>query len=58
LLPFRLAFCAGVVVVDPDASTVSVNRRLTPVVTSGVDDEIDLDDVVAEFRCSGRDIFG
>jgi Uma2 family endonuclease len=46
-----------VLVVDPDDKTVTVHRRLTPPTTLLEDDELDLDDVVAGFRCRVREIF-
>lgn len=47
----------AVVVIDPDERTVVVHRRLTPPLTLTADDTLDLDDVVAEFRCAVREIF-
>jgi Uma2 family endonuclease len=46
-----------VLVVDPDHKTVTVHRRLTPPTTCIEDDELDLDDVVAGFRCRVSEIF-
>jgi Uma2 family endonuclease len=46
-----------VLVVDPDDKTVTVHRRLTPPTTLLEDNELDLDDVVAGFRCRVREIF-
>jgi Uma2 family endonuclease len=47
-----------VVVVDPDPQAVTIYRRLTPPLTlAGRDDVLDLGDVVADFRCSLREIF-
>src|SRR5712691_3491438 len=46
-----------VLVVDPDEQTVSAHRRGMPSLTFGVDDTLDLDDVVPGFRCLVREIF-
>jgi Uma2 family endonuclease len=46
-----------VLVLDPDEQTVGVFRRLTAPVVLGVEDELDIGDVVADFRCSVREIF-
>jgi Uma2 family endonuclease len=46
-----------VLVVDPDDKTVTVHRRLTPPTTLLEKDELDLDDVLAGFRCHVRAIF-
>jgi len=46
-----------VLVVDPDEQTVSAHRRAMPSLTFGVDDTLDLDDVVPGFRCRVREIF-
>lgn len=48
-----------VVVVAPDRRSVTCHRRLTPPIELSSDDDVlDLGDVVAEFRCCLRDIFG
>ena len=46
-----------VLVIDPDALTATIHRRLTPPVTLSGNDAIDLDDVVSGFRCGVQDIF-
>ena len=46
-----------VLVVDPDEQTVAAHRRGMPSLTFGVDDTLDLDDVVPGFRCLVREIF-
>ena len=46
-----------VLVIDPDALTATIHRRLTPPVTLSGNDVIDLDDVVSGFRCGVQDIF-
>jgi Uma2 family endonuclease len=46
-----------VLVVDPDEQTVSAHRRAMPPHTIGVDDTLDLDDIVPGFRCRVREIF-
>lgn len=47
----------AVVIVDPERHTVVVHRRLMPPVTLAADDTLDLDDVVAGFRCQVREMF-
>jgi Uma2 family endonuclease len=48
-----------VVVVDPDARSVTLSRRLLPSVVFGdEDDVIDLGDVIPGFSCELREIFG
>jgi len=47
----------AVVIVDPDKAAVTIHRRLSPPVMVSGDDDIDLDDIVAEFRCRPREIF-
>lgn len=44
-------------VLDPDASSATVYRRLTPPIVLRADDTIDLDDVVPGFRCTVREVF-
>lgn len=46
-----------VVVIDPDARTATVFTDAAPSVICGVDDDLDLDDVVPGFRCRVREIF-
>jgi Uma2 family endonuclease len=46
-----------VVVVDPDGATLDVHRRGEAVLTLGIEDELDLGDVVAGFRCRVREVF-
>ena len=46
-----------VLVVDPDAKTVGVHRRLSLPLTLRDADTLDIDDVVAGFRCDIREIF-
>jgi Uma2 family endonuclease len=46
-----------VLVVDPDEQTVSAHRRALPPLTFGLDDTLDLDDVVPGFSCRVREIF-
>jgi Uma2 family endonuclease len=46
-----------VVVIDPEASTVSVSRGSTAPVVLSDDDILDLGEVVPGFRCSVREIF-
>ena len=46
-----------VLVVDPDDQTVTVHRRLMPATTLRENDELDLDGVLAGFRCPVRAIF-
>jgi len=48
---------SAVVVVDPDASSVSVHRPGTPRSISGRGEELDLSDVIPGFRCTVDDIF-
>jgi len=46
-----------VVVIDPDANTISAHRPQTPaLLLNNPDDVLDLDDVVPGFRCTVRDI--
>lgn len=44
-------------VVDPRRKAVTSYRRLSPPITSGIDDMLDADDVIPGFRCSVREIF-
>jgi Uma2 family endonuclease len=46
-----------VLVIDPDANTLVVHRRLSPSLTLTIDDTLDLADIVDDFRCSVREIF-
>ena len=46
-----------VVVIDPDARTVTTHRRSVPPLTLGTADLLDLDDVVPGFGCRIREIF-
>jgi hypothetical protein len=46
-----------VLVVDPDEQTVTAHRRATPPLAFGLDDTLDLGDVVPGFRCPVREIF-
>lgn len=48
----------AVVVVDPEAQSVTIHRRLSPPVTVSVDEEIDLEDVIDGFTCRAREVFG
>jgi Uma2 family endonuclease len=48
----------AVAVVDPDRRAIVVHRHLTPSPTLGMNDTLDLDDVVAAFRCRVDDILG
>ncbi len=49
---------AVVLVIDPDAETIRVCRRLTPSILLGIHDALNLGDVVDGFRCSVRELFG
>lgn len=46
-----------VVVIDPDAETATTYRGREPAEVLGVDDELDLSEVVDGFRCRVREIF-
>ena len=54
---YLTAGALAVLVVDPDAVTVEIHRRLAVPVTLGVDETLDLDDIVPGFSCAVREIF-
>jgi Uma2 family endonuclease len=48
-----------VLLVDPDARTITIHRRLAPPVTlEGADDVVDLEEGVPGFHCTVADVFG
>jgi Uma2 family endonuclease len=48
-----------VLVVDPDAESVAIYRRMVPPITlNDTHDALEIDDVVPGFRCTLSDIFG
>src|SRR5262249_17281711 len=46
-----------VLVIDPEAKSVAIARRLAVPLALPLDDALDLDDVVPGFRCAIRQIF-
>lgn len=53
---YLTAGSVAVVVVAPDKQSITTYRRLSPPVTVGPDEELDLDDIVAGFRCAAGDV--
>jgi Uma2 family endonuclease len=48
-----------VVVADPARRSITCHRRLTPPIEAQSDEDVvDLGDVIADFRCTVRDVFG